>query len=264
MSSLYDRSTTHQYGLTAVPAHFSPSAPSPPLPTFSSSEFAVPSTALARRIDAYAAAHLPSQTYRHSRRVYAWGLVVARSLDVGLGSDVQVKLEKNSKLEETWFCTAMLHDIGTPPEVLTATRLSYEFWAGVECLKLLQQGNTEEGIADKEQAESIAEAIFRHQDVQDKGQVTVLTRLIHVGTLLDNVGKGREWVGEETVRAVLGEWPRVVGGDEKGWSDCFRGTVEMEKTEKPYAMVSRIEGFEEMISANVGVGGGFEGREEVL
>ena len=138
----------------------------------------------------------------------------------------------------------MLHDIGTTDQNISNTRLSYEFFAGVLALDLLQQG--EEGAAPKAQAESVAEAIFRHQDVQDEGMVTLVTQLIQLGTLLDNVGADvpAKWVTRGTIEAVNGMWPR------EGWSVCFRSTVEKEKRLKPYAMVSRIQGFEEMIMGN--------------
>ena len=71
-----------------------------------------------------------------------------------------------------------------------------------------------------------------------------MTRLIHMGTLLDNIGAGIELVNEKTIEAVNAEYGR------KGWSGCFKGTVDWEKREKPYAMVSRIEGFEEKIEGN--------------
>lgn len=164
----------------------------------------------------------------------------------------------------------MLHDIGTPEATLRSTRLSYEFYAGIHAIDVLQDarltlghaggvggaGDASEAVAPGEQAESVVEAILRHQDVQEKGRVSLMTRLIQVGTLLDNVGAGKELVSEETVRSVVGRWPR-----EGRWSSCFRETVELEKREKPYAMVSRIEGFEDIITRNTAEGGPFEWLE---
>lgn len=143
----------------------------------------------------------------------------------------------------------MLHDIGTTPEHIHNTKLSYEFWAGYHALDILQNESGTAphghgGVATREQAESIAEAIIRHQDVQEKGRISLLTRLIHIGTLLDNIGAGKELVHEDTIRAVNEAY------DRKGWSGCFRDTVVLEKELKPWAMVSRIEGFEEAIEKN--------------
>jgi len=72
--------------------------------------------------------------------------------------------------------TVMLHDIGTCDGFLTARKLSFEFWGGYYGLELelLQKPETtgsaggKEGVALKEQAESVAEATIRHQDVQEK------------------------------------------------------------------------------------------------
>lgn len=163
-------------------------------------------------------------------------------------------MESGGSVEETWFCTAMLHDIGTTDEHIGATRLSYEFWAGVHALSLMQDVKVsedvvavevgQEGLAPLEQAESVCEAIVRHQDVQEKGMVTLMTRLIHLGTLLDNVGANKQLINVETIGGVVGKYPRT------GWSGCFKGTVEKEKKLKPYAMVSRIEGFEDAIMKN--------------
>lgn len=58
-----------------------------------------------------------------------------------------------------------------PHQNIRSTKLSYEFFAGVLAWYLLQQD--EEGKALKAQAEIVAGMIFRHQDVQDKGMVTM-------------------------------------------------------------------------------------------
>ena len=263
--TLYDRPSTKDYGFTSLPADASKTKPATDAPpTISVDELKVPDSPLARRIDAYAQSKLPEQTYRHSLRVYAYGLAVAR------GCFPDWKVEADSKLEETFFLTAMLHDIGTPEETLRSTRLSYEFYAGIRAFDILQDarltmhhtagaggaGDASEATAPQEQAESVVEAILRHQDVQDKGNVTLMTRLIHIGTLLDNVGAGKELVSDGTVKSVVGKWPR-----DGQWTSCFRGTVELEKKEKPYAMVSRIEGFEEMITKNTAKGAPFDWLE---
>ena len=141
----------------------------------------------------------------------------------------------------------MLHDIGTTDEYIENTRLSYEFWAGICALYVLQTGvgeDQQEAKASRELAESVTEAIFRHQDVQEKGQISLVTMLIQLGTLLDNVGAGSQYVHKETLAAITKEWSRT------GWSGCFKATVEKEKRLKPHAMVSRIEGFEDMIMNN--------------
>lgn len=237
------------YGLTAVLADQSAQRPSTSNPhPVDITALKPPSTALATRVAAYARSKLDADTYRHSLRVYSYGCAIARECFPDFG------LTPGSTLEETWFLTAMLHDIGTAAEFLTSTRLSFEFWGGYHAMTLLQDpavtGHGESGgVAPREQAESVAEAIIRHQDIQDKGMITLITRLIHLGTLLDNIGAGAELVHRETIENVVREYPRP------GWSGCFKKTVEKEKSVKPYTMVSRIEGFEEAISKNGSSGG---------
>ncbi|KAJ9095428.1 hypothetical protein QFC20_001478 [Naganishia adeliensis] len=206
------------YGLTAIPADQSklkPATTTPqPVPV---AELKPPSTAFCSRIDTYTRENLSEDTYRHSLRVYSYGVAIARECFPQWG------LGKDGKLDETWF--------------------AYEFWAGYLALDLLQKG--EEGaVATKDQAESVAEAIIRHQDVQPVGNISLLTGLIHFGTLLDNIGVGSHLIHENTVANVVSEYPR------KGWSGCFKDTVETEKKLKPWAMVSRIDGFEAKIEEN--------------
>ncbi|KIW13072.1 hypothetical protein PV08_08259 [Exophiala spinifera] len=252
--------TTKLYGLTALPADQTKTKPATTNPEpVDISSLAIPRTALASRVDSYVKSKLDADTYRHSLRVYSYGCAIARQCFPDF------ELHPGSALEETWFLTAMLHDIGTAEEFLSSTRLSYEFWAGVHALDILQdpsltttttttttatgEQNQNAGVAPREQAESVAEAIIRHQDVQDKGSLTLMTRLIHLGTLLDNIGAGAELVNRKTIENVVREYPRP------GWRKCFKGTVEKEKTIKPYAMVTRIEGFEAMIEKNGGKDG---------
>lgn len=257
MSTLYSRPTTAVYGFTTLPADQSATPPSTSSPSgVPVSDLKPPTSPLAKRIHAYAKQKLDAKTYNHSLRVYSYGLAISRRCFPDW------KVDEGSKLEETWFCCAMLHDIGTTAENLTATRLSYEFFAGYHALQILQDSSLTAALkdggaeADTEQAESVAEAIIRHQDVQDKGSITLLTRLIHLGTLLDNVGAGGELVAKETIEGLNGQY------DRSGWGGCFKSVVEKEKKEKPYAMVSRIEGFEGMIAKNEVTGLG-EGKEDL-
>jgi len=236
------------YGLEPVlPADqkATPPATSSPKP-LTPAQLPLPTTPLATRINNYAKAKLPTQTYTHSLRVYTYGCAIAHECYPDWN------LQSSPKLDETWFITALLHDIGNAPDHIASTKLSYEFWAGYHALDILQSasatapygGEEAGGVATREQAESIAEAIIRHQDVQDKGKISLLTRLIHMGTLLDNVGAGVEMVHPDTIRAVNETY------DRRGWSGCFKETVMKEKSLKPWAMVSRIEGFEDAIEAN--------------
>ena len=188
------------------------------------------------------------ETYRHSHRVYSYGRAIASQCFPSWN------LTPGSKLDETWYLTAMLHDIGTADEFIHSTRLSFEFWGGYHALDILQHpsssnsapqtGDHSSTSAPRSQAESVAEAIIRHQDIQPAGYVSLMTRLIHLGTLMDNVGASTDLVNPKTIENVVQEY------DRKGWSGCFESTLKKEKSIKPYTMVSRIEGFEGKISAH--------------
>lgn len=195
---------TNKYGLTAVPASAQdlltktplyPPPPNPPRPTPVSAT-RIPETPLAQRINAYARTHLPEQTYNHSRRVYHFGLAIKR---------YRFPFEDWSFNDETFFLACVLHDIGTTETNLTATKLSFEFFGGLLALRILQDGSVGEGAgagavaednnththvhtqssatAPREQAESVAEAIIRHQDLCLVGKVTAVGQLLQLATI---------------------------------------------------------------------------------
>ena len=57
--------------------------------------------------------------------------------------------------------------------------MSFEFYGGLLALDLLQKQHN----APKEQAESVAEAIIRHQDLGDSGMITTVGLLIQLATI---------------------------------------------------------------------------------
>ena len=72
----------------------------------------------------------------------------------------------------------MLHDIGTTKTNLNATRMSFEFHGGLLALNLLQEHG-----ASKSQAESVCEAIIRHQDLGESGMIHSVGQLIQLATV---------------------------------------------------------------------------------
>jgi hypothetical protein len=76
------------------------------------------------------------------------------------------------------------------------------------------------------------------------GKVTLITRLIRLGTSLDNVGANAEIVDKDIIENMVEAYPR------KSWGSCFRDTVLKGKEAKSCAIVSWFEGFEDMIMAN--------------
>lgn len=148
-----------------------PSSAAPFLPV---SETPVPATALARRINKYAQSHLPVPTYNHSLRVYHYGLAMKRHL-----------FPSWTFTDETYFLACLLHDIGTTEENLISTKLSFEFFGGLIALNVLQQttDSYHDATAPKDQAESVAEAIIRHQDLCTKGKITAMGQLLQLATI---------------------------------------------------------------------------------
>ncbi|KAJ4302707.1 hypothetical protein N0V90_001597 [Kalmusia sp. IMI 367209] len=176
------------------------------------SEIEVPDTDLAKKVAHYAQDHLPEQVFNHSMRVYYY---------------------------ETYFLTCLLHDIGTTQENLHATLLSFEFYGGFLALDLLQEYG-----AAKEQAESVAEAIIRHQDLGDIGTITTVGQLIQLSTLFDNAGANPTLISRATIESVVAAYPRG------HWSSCFAHTIDEELSLKPWAHSSAIPDFAETVKGN--------------
>lgn len=148
-----------------------PSFPAPSVPV---SATPIPDTALSRRIDEYARSHLPIPTYNHSLRVYHFGLAIKSYL-----------FPSWTFTDETYFLACLLHDIGTTEENLQGTKMSFEFYGGFLALDVLQQDldSTPEAVASKYQAESVAEAIIRHQDLCTNGKITAVGQLLQLATI---------------------------------------------------------------------------------
>jgi cyanamide hydratase len=87
-------------------------------------------------------------------------------------------IQPESGMVETFFLSCMLHDIGTVPETLKSTRMSFELWGAIHILELLPTFG-----ASKDQAELVAEVINRHQDLGETGMAPVVLALIYFGTI---------------------------------------------------------------------------------
>lgn len=130
----------------------------------------------------------------------------------------------------TLALTALLHDIGTTHDNLRATQLSFEFYGGILALELVgkQLG------APQSQAEAVAEAIIRHQDLGETGNITFLGQLIQLATIYDNMGGNPELVHPDTKVDVNKAFPR------NGWSRCFSDTIREENGLKPWAHTTSL------------------------
>lgn len=108
------------------------------------------------------------------------------------------------------------------------------------------QGESVGANAPKDQAESIAEAIMRHQDLCEKGNITALGQLLQLATILgihtslsqffrmytdktDNTGQHASLIHPSTIEEILKQFPRMK------WSSCFTATIRRENSLKPWA-----------------------------
>ena len=75
--------------------------------------------------------------------------------------------------------TCLLHDLGTIKPLITATHMSFEFYGAFKSLELLQRLG-----ANQDQAEAVAEAIIRYQDLGTVGNITFLGQIIQLANHL--------------------------------------------------------------------------------
>lgn len=180
----------------------------------------LPSTLLAKAVLDYARKELREETFNHSMRVYYYG----RAMQMHLQGTHALPVS-----DETYLLTCLLHDIGTTDKNLTATLLSFEYYGGYLALDLLRKY-----AAPIEQAESVAEAIIRHQDLGESGKISSVGLLIQLATVFDNMGAHAELVHKHTIEDVVAHYPR------KKWSSCFAGTIRRENGLKPWAHTTAL------------------------
>ncbi|KAK7748768.1 hypothetical protein SLS53_000792 [Cytospora paraplurivora] len=130
----------------------------------------------------------------------------------------------------TLALAALLHDIGTTHDNLRSTQLSFEFYGGLISLDLIgkQLGGPQP------QAEAVAEAIIRHQDLGTTGKITFLGQLIQLATIYDNMGGNPGLIHSDTKVDVVRSFPR------NSWSGCFAATIREENSLKPWAHTTAL------------------------
>ncbi|KAL1801723.1 hypothetical protein ACET3X_002065 [Alternaria dauci] len=224
------------YGWTAVPRNRSnvPSAKDADAPQTNADAVDIksiwPDSELATKARAYAERELPTRTYNHSLRVYAYGHQIVTQYFPDW---------KSSTFLETWALTCLFHDIGTTSQNMSSTHMSFEFQGGFIALTKLQELG-----APKIQAESVAEAIIRHQDPGETGTISAMGQLVQLATELDNMGWQPHLVSREVIEAVTRQLPR------QGWSTCFATQIRKEIEQKPWCHTTAIPGFEEAVAGN--------------
>jgi len=173
-----------------------------------------PSDNIVTKVKEHAKEQLPAPTFNHSMRVFYFASAILEQQFPELARTLS---------RSTLALTALLHDIGTTHDNLRATQMSFEFYGGFLALDLI---NKQLG-APQSQAEAVAEAVIRHQDLGSTGTITFLGQLIQLATVYDNMGDNPELVHPDTKVDVNTAFPRL------GWSKCFSATIREEVGLKP-------------------------------
>ncbi|KAI7383697.1 hypothetical protein KC336_g18325 [Hortaea werneckii] len=230
------KSQTEEYGWCAVPRNRTnlPSKATANAPPLGVDFDAVwPKTDLVRKAQEYIQSVLPKETYNHSLRVYCYGHTM-----VSLHFKPWVAKAREAFFE-TWALTCLFHDLATTPQNRSETHMSFEFQSGFLALQKLQSLG-----APKAQAESVCEAIIRHQDPGETGTISRMGQLVQIATEFDNMGWQPWLLHEDVIKSVVQQLPRLK------WSSCFSKSIEAEIAEKEWCHTTAIDGFSEAVAGN--------------
>ncbi|PFH48851.1 hypothetical protein AMATHDRAFT_64532 [Amanita thiersii Skay4041] len=187
---------------------------------FKAEDFPLPNSQLAREVAKFAKEELDEQTFNHSNRVFIYGVALTKTHFPSWSFDL-----------ETYFLACMLHDIGTAKKFLSTTKMSFEFKGGIIGRDLILSLG---GVED--QADSVCDAIIRHQDIFVKGgNITMIGQVLQLATILDNVGIRANLVHPSLIETTCAAYPR------KGWSQHFASVIEQELKLKPWCHTTTFE-----------------------
>jgi len=179
----------------------------------------VPDTPIVKAAMEYVKNELPPHTFNHSMRVFYYGMAIAKQ---------QFPDWKFST--ETWLLTCLFHDIGTIDKHTHGTFMSFEFYGGIIALNVLKEHDCPIG-----QAESVAEAIIRHQDPVETGTIHTIGLLVQLATQFDNMAYRAGYIHSETIKSVVAAYPR------RNWSKCFSTKIREECEVKPWCHTTALE-----------------------
>ncbi|TFK49760.1 cyanamide hydratase [Heliocybe sulcata] len=227
------------YGFTPVPRdpevlfkdHPTATGPSPKQDPFTIKDIPLPDSPLVREVKSFVQKELDEQTFNHSNRVYIYGTALVKTHFPGWSYD-----------PETYYLACLLHDIGTADRFLATTKMSFEFKGAIVARDLILSLG---GVED--QADSVCDAIVRHQDIFVKGgNITLIGQILQLATILDNVGLRANLINPDLIKTTTAAFPR------KGWSEHFARVVEKELSLKPWCHTSTFEvpGWTEGVRSN--------------
>jgi len=146
----------------------------------------------------------------------------------------------------------MLHDIGTTDKNIKATKMSFEYYGGMLAHNLIVQHGGSQNLA-----ETVTEAIIRHQDFIENGMITSNGQLLQLTTILgishcqgnllivDNMGLHSQLVHPKTIEEISLSYPR------NKWTGCFADVVKTEIKLKPWSHTTSMGPSENAIVAGV-------------
>ncbi|KIK66238.1 hypothetical protein GYMLUDRAFT_239225 [Collybiopsis luxurians FD-317 M1] len=216
------------YGFTPVPRdpevlfanHPTASGDNPKQDLFVVEDFPFPDSGLVKDVKEFVKKKLDEQTFNHSNRVYIYGVALVKTHFPQWSYDL-----------ETYYLACLLHDIGTAESYLATTKMSFEFKGAIVARELILQLG---GVED--QADSVCDAIVRHQDIFVKGgNITMIGQILQLATILDNVGIRANLIHPRLIETTTAAFPR------KGWSEHFARVVETELKLKPWCHTSTFE-----------------------
>ncbi|KDQ55949.1 hypothetical protein JAAARDRAFT_133045 [Jaapia argillacea MUCL 33604] len=227
------------YGFTPVPRdpevlfkdHPTASGDHPKQDLLEVSNIPLPDSPLVNDVKAFVKNHLDEQTFNHSHRVYIYGTALVKTHFPTWSYDA-----------ETYFLACLLHDIGTAERFLSTTKLSFEFKGAIVARDLILSLG---GVED--QADSVCDAIVRHQDIFVKGgNITMVGQILQLSTILGQSSPRANLIHPRLIETTTAAYPR------KGWSEHFARVVEKELTLKPWCHTSTFEvpGWKEGVKSN--------------
>ncbi|THV03503.1 cyanamide hydratase [Dendrothele bispora CBS 962.96] len=193
---------------------------SPKQDPFVVNDFPLPDSPLVQSVKAFVQKELDEQTFNHSNRVYIYGVALTKTHFPSWSYDL-----------ETYYLACLLHDIGTAQKYLATTKMSFEFKGAIVARDLIL---SEGGVED--QADSVCDAIVRHQDIFVKGgNITMIGQILQLATILDNVGIRANLIHPNLIKTTCDVFPR------KGWSEHFARVIEKELSLKPWCHTTTFE-----------------------
>ncbi|KAJ7735906.1 hypothetical protein B0H16DRAFT_1419705 [Mycena metata] len=232
------------YGWEAVPrdpdvlfkGHPTASGDHPKQDLFTVEDFPLPESPLVNQVRDFVKKELDVPTFNHSNRVYVYGAALVKTHFPAWNYD-----------NETYYLACLLHDIGTAEKYLATTKMSFEFKGAIVARDLILQLG---GIED--QADSVCDAIVRHQDIFVKGgnitQVFIyfmdlsvynvspqIGQALQLATILDNVGIRANLIHPKLIETTVAVFPRI------GWSEHFGTVIEKELSLKPWCHTTTFE-----------------------